>query len=60
MFKIAEELMAKIESMLSVNTPALAGGKEPNLMAACVRSCTGSCAGSCQGTCTGSCHRSSR
>ena len=60
MFKIAEELMAKIESMLSVNTPALAGGKGPNLMADCVHNCIGSCAGSCRGTCTASCQRNSR
>ncbi len=76
MFKISEELMAKIESILSVNTPALAEGKGLNIINSCGRvctnscggactgscgsACTGSCAGSCRGTCTRSCQRNSR
>lgn len=66
MFKIAEELMQKIESLLTVNQPALAGGKVTYLAAcnscagSCGGNCFGSCAGSCKGTCTGSCQRYAR
>ena len=68
MFKIAEELMQKIESILTVNQPALAGGKGINVYADCVgncisncaNSCFRNCAGSCRGNCTGSCQRYAR
>ena len=56
MFKLAEEIMAKIETVLTANAPVLAGNNGIKLASHCVRSC----AGSCQGTCTASCQRSSR
>ena len=60
MFKLAEEIMAKIETVLTANAPVLAGNNGIKLASHCVRSCAGTCAGSCQGTCTASCQRSSR
>ena len=59
MFKIAEELMQKIESILTVNQPVLAGENGIHVLNSCT-GCVGTCAGSCKGTCTGSCQRYAR
>lgn len=53
MFKIAEELMKKIEVMISEPAPALAGMNMYNA-SGCAQ-CSGSCAGTCNGECFGSC-----
>lgn len=61
MFKIAEELMKKIESALTVNEPALAGGNR--IYYSSTPPCSSyinSCSGGCKGTCTASCTRRSR
>ena len=60
MFKIAEELMQKNESVLTVNEPALASGNGITYVATCGDMCYGNCSGSCKGSCTASCQRNSR
>ncbi len=53
MFKIAEELMKKIEAMVSTPSPAFAG-MSMQMSSGCAQ-CSGSCAGNCNGECFGSC-----
>lgn len=67
MFKIAEELMKRINEAVAMNQPALATGKGMNILnlcsgcsAQCSMNCSGKCGGNCQGNCSGTCHRSSR
>lgn len=60
MFKIAEEIMAKIETVLTANALVLAGNNGIKLASHCVRSCTGTCEGSCANTCSRSCKGNSR
>lgn len=61
MFKIAEDIMKKIEAVLNSNTLAPAYGSEIYYSATppC-SSCINSCSGGCRGTCTATCARRTR
>lgn len=60
MFKLAEEIMQKIESALAVKQFALESGNGIKLEMTCRLNCSNTCGGSCRGNCTGTCHNNSR
>ncbi|CDF00952.1 MAG: hypothetical protein PUE69_07285 [Ruminococcus sp.] len=60
MFKIAEELMAKIESVLTTKMPVVTTVNGVSLSMTCTLNCSNTCGGGCRGNCTATCHGSSR
>lgn len=61
MFKVTEEVMKKIESVVksNVSVPAYENGFHQFATPPC-GNCINSCSGGCHGTCTATCSRRSR